>query len=186
MRSGGAIAFPAQRQCGYVWFDSRLYGHAPGQVYGHKAWPWLHRTAATVDGVNVDRVLAHGDNAFHVILLNQVHTAQAVQVRFDAAALGRPVEDAPLAAVVNGRPAAPVPLRDGVARLELPALGLAVLTLEGTRIDVPTHRAVPPAGLAWPGSNAVIRAALPGTRLESVGTLLQVPPVTWRVEVTPP
>lgn len=32
----------------------------------------LHRTAATVDNVADDRVHAHGDGSFHVVLLNQI------------------------------------------------------------------------------------------------------------------
>lgn len=180
MRSGGAVKFPSTRQCGYVWFDSRLYGHAPGAVYGEPAWPWLHRTAATVDTINVDRVLAHGGDKFHVILLNQVREAQRVRVRFDEAVLGRKVEGASLVTRVDNQAAPSTLVRDGVAELTLGPLGIAALTLEGTKIDVPTHRLAPPEKLALPQASGEQRAALGDTAIQAVGTVLQVPPFAWR------
>lgn len=179
-RSGGEVSFPSVRQCGYVWFDSRMFGHAPGKVHGQPAWPWLHRTAATVDTINVDRVLAHGDGRFHVVLLNQVREPQQVRVTFDEKVLGRPVDGAKLAVRVDGKPAEPLVAQDRSVQLTLGPLGMAALTLDGVTIDVPTHRVAPPANLALPAEPAVGRAAIPGTRLEALGTVLEVPPFTWR------
>lgn len=180
MRSGGAVKFPSTRQCGYVWFDSRLYGHAPGQVYGASAWPWLHRTAATVDSINVDRVLAEGEGKFHVVLMNQVREAQRVRVRFDEKVLGRSVEGASLAVRIENEPAAPLVVKDGVAELTLSPLGIAAITLDGVKIDVPTHRVSPPGKLALPSKPSQRRAPLGDSKLEAVGAELQVSPFTWR------
>ena len=180
MRSGGAVKFPSTRQCGYVWFDSRLYGHAPGAVYGDAAWPWLHRTAATVDTINVDRVLAHGGGKFHVVLLNQIREPQQVRVRFDEKVLGRAVEGAALVTHLDNQLASPLIVKDGVAELTLTPLGIAALTLDNTNIDVPTHRIAPPAKLALPSESGQQKAALGDTKIEAIGTVLKVPPFTWR------
>lgn len=180
MRSDGAVAFPSTRQCGYVWFDSRLYGHAPGKVYGEAAWPWLHRTAATVDTINVDRVLAHGDSTFHVVLLNQVREQQNVRVKFDGKVLGRSVEGAPVKVWSDNQAAAPLTVRGGSVQVSLKPLGIAALTLEGVRIDVPTHRGTPPDHFALPTQPAVRRVAIPGTKLEAIGAEILVPPFKWR------
>lgn len=178
-RSHGTVQFPSVRQCGYVWFDNRLRGHAPGAVYGQPAWPWLHRTAATVDTVAVDRVLAHGDGKFHVVLLNQTREPQRVRVTFDPRVLGRPL--ASVAAVLRVDNAAPTTVRiqDSVTTVELAPLGLAALTLDGVKIDVPSHRVAPPATRPAPAS-ALRRQPLPGTKLEAIGTELSVAPFTWR------
>jgi len=180
VRSQGAVSFPWVRQCGYVWFDSRLRGHAPGKVYGQTAWPWLHRTAATVDNVAVDRVLAHGDGKFHVVLLNQTRARQRVQVRFDAAVLGRDLEGAKVQVRQENKPAAPLKVKAGTVALELQPLGIAALTLDGVRIDVPTHRIAPPPKLTLPREPGLRRARIAGTQLEAVGTVFQVPPFVWR------
>ena len=180
IRSRGAVQFPGVRQCGYVWFDSRLRGHAPGTVYGQTAWPWLHRTAATVDNIAVDRVLAHGDGKFHVVLLNQTREAQRVRVSFDPAALGRPLVAATATLRLDHGPAAPLRVRDASTTVELGPLGFATLTVDDVKIDVPTHRLAPPATLALPATPAQRRQPIIGTRLEAIGTEIQVPPFTWR------
>lgn len=179
-RSAGAISFPHVRSCGYVWFDSRLYGHAPGKVYGETAWPWLHRTAATLDNINVDRVLAEGGGKFHVILLNQVHEPQRVRVTFDEKVLGRSVDGAALSVHLDNQSAPPITIHGRTAELTLNGLGIAVLTLDGTHIDVPTHRVLPRVKFTLPTEPAIHRAPFSGTTLEAVGTELQVPPFTWR------
>ena len=179
-RSAGAISFPYVRSCGYVWFDSRLYGHAPGKVYGATAWPWLHRTAVKLDNINVDRVLAEGDGKFHVILLNQVHERQKVGVTFDEKVLGRTVNGAQLQVHFNNQDSAPITIQDRTAELTLDGLGIAVLTLDGVHIDVPTHRVTPPEKFTLPTEPAIHRAPFSGTTLEAVGTEFQVPPFTWR------
>jgi hypothetical protein len=179
-RTHGAVHFPSVRQCGYVWFDSRLRGHAPGTVYGQPAWPWLHRTAATVDNVAVDRVLAHGDGRFHVVLLNQTRDPQRVRVTLDPRVLGRPLAAAPATLRRDQAPATAVPIRDSVTTVDLPPLGVATLTVDDVHIDVPTHRLAPPATLPLPTAPALRRQPVPGTKLEAIGTEIHVPPFTWR------
>ncbi|MFA5190768.1 MAG: hypothetical protein WC740_08580 [Verrucomicrobiia bacterium] len=179
-RSKGAVSFPSVRQCGYVWFDNRLRGYAPGRVCGQPAWPWLHRTAATVDTINVDRVLAHGGGKFHVVLLNQVREEQTVRVKFDPQALGRSVDGAKLSVRLDNRSAPPLRLKDGAVTLKLRPLGIAALTLDGVKIDVPTHRAAPPSRLPLPDKSGLRRQPVAGTKLEAIGTEICVPPFTWR------
>lgn len=179
-RSRGAVKFPSVRQCGYVWFDSRLYGHAPGEVYGQSAWPWLHRTAAKADNINLDLLLAEGDGKFHVILLNQVHTPQKATLTFDPKVLGRSLDEAELTVTENNHPAGALALRHGTASVTVPADGLTVLTLAGTHIDVPTHRVKPPASLAPLTESAIRHAAMKGTSLEAIGTEIEAPPFTTR------
>ncbi|MDR3401680.1 MAG: hypothetical protein P4L99_04195 [Chthoniobacter sp.] len=179
-RSAGAITFPYVRQCGYVWFDSRLYGHAPGKVYGESAWPWLHRTAVTLDNKNIDRVLAEGDGKFHVVLLNQVLEPQRVLVTFDEKVLGRTVDGAQLQVRLDNQDAPPITIQGHSAEIALSPLGIAALTLEGVKIDVPTHRVTPSEKFALPSEPAIRRAPFAGTTLEAVGTEIQVSPFTWR------
>ncbi len=176
-RSQGAVSFPWVRQCGYVWFDSRLYGHAPGKVYGQTAWPWLHRTAATVDNINVDRVLAHGDGKFHVMLMNQVHEEQAVQVRFDEKVLGRSLEGAVVKTWQDNVPGPSIPVKDGTVTVRLKPLGLCAFTLDGVKIDVAT---APPDKFSLPAQPGIQQAAIADTSLQAIGTVLEVPPFEWR------
>ena len=183
-RSAGAISFPYVRQCGYVWFDSRLYGHAPGKVYGQSAWPWLHRTAIRLDNINVDRVLAEGGGKFHAILLNQTPEPQRVQVTFDEKVLGRSVDGATLTVHADNQSAPAITIHGQTAEVTLSPLGIAVLTLDGVKIDVPTHRVNPPEHFALPAAPTLQRAAFAVLR-RSASTSpapgeMQVAPFTWR------
>jgi hypothetical protein len=180
MRSHGAVTFPWVRQNGYVWFDNRLRGHAPGKIYGQTAWPWLHRTAATVDNVAVDRILAHGDGKFHVVLLNQTRDAQTARVSFDEKALGCTVEGAEVGVHRDNESAPSLRVKDGAVPIALGPLGIAVLTLDDVKIDVPTHRVAAPEKIALPTTPASRRVPLPGTKLEAIGTAIQAPPFTHR------
>lgn len=180
MRSDGAVRFPSVRQCGYVWFDSRLYGHAPGRVFGRTAWPWLHRTAATLDNVNIDRVLAEGDGAFHAVLLNQTDAPQRARVRLDPAALGRGLEGARVTLRDARGKASEAAVLDGAVDVALEPSGLLTLTLEGVQIDVSTHRGAPPASFALPDRPATREQPVAGTGLRAIGTEVIVPPGTSR------
>ena len=180
VRSEGKIAFPWVRQFGYAWFDSRLRGHAPGTVYGEAAWPWLHRTAAAVDNVKVDRVLAHGDGKFHTILLNQVWTREGVRVTFDEKVLGRSLEGATVRVRQDGKVADSLTVKDCAVSVRLPRHGLAVLSIDGVKIDVPTHRGTPPAKLPLPIEPGLRVVPIEGTDLDAIGTEIIVPPFTWR------
>lgn len=181
VRSGGKVVFPAVRQYGYVWFDSRLWGHAPGSVYGEKAWPWLHRTAAKADDPSIDVLLAEGGGKFHVVLLNQTPDEREVKVSFDEKALGRDVEGAVLKRIADGVSGGPVTVKDGVAALRIKGRGLAVLTMEDVEIDVATHRVEPPQKLPMdPAKTGVAKTKVDGTPWEAAGTILTAPPFTER------
>jgi hypothetical protein len=93
LRSGGRIAFPSQRQNGYAYFDSRVYGHRPGTVLGHEgAWLWLRRDLVAIDNPQLDFLTAHSGDAFFLILLNESDRAEAATVRLSATALGLPAD----------------------------------------------------------------------------------------------
>jgi hypothetical protein len=180
MRSEGEVKFPSTRQCGYVWFDSRLYGHARGRVYGESAWPWLHRTAARSDTINADVVLAEGWGKFHVVLLNQVREPQCVRISFDEKVLGRSIEGAELKLNLDNQAAPPVRVKNGMAEVTLSPLGIAALTIDGVSINVPTHRVVPPATIPLPKDSTQQTAPLGNTGFKATATELRVPPFTWR------
>ena len=87
--SDGKISFPSVRQQGYAYFDSRIFGHAPGKVYDDpSAWLYLKRGLVSTDNVQVNCITAHGDGGFHVILTNQSQQPQSVKVALSASALG--------------------------------------------------------------------------------------------------
>jgi len=180
VRSAGKIRFPSTRQNGYVWFDSRLFGHAPGTVYGRKAWPWLHRTAITVDNIQVDRVLAHNENEFFAVLLNQTSERQTVNVRFDPIALGKSMDTGVLKIWRKDGTTESLTLEKGVARLELPPAGIATLMVEGTRIKVATHNQEGPARLSLPTTPKIERQRVQNANYDAVGTVISAPPFITR------
>jgi hypothetical protein len=80
--SGGKISFPSQRQHGYVWFDSRVYGHAPGKVFDtDNAWLLFRRDVVKVDNPAINYLLAHTGDKLLVILMNESGTEEKVNVK---------------------------------------------------------------------------------------------------------
>ena len=173
LRSAGKVKFPTVRQCGYVWFDNRLWGHAPGSFYGEEAWPWLHRTAVRLDNPAVDHVLAEGNGKLHVLLMNQSAKEQTVEVAFDGKVLGRSTGSVTLK-VPEGPGAATNAA--GIATLKLPPRGISALTLEGVKIDVPTHRVKPPEHFGMPEKPASPPVRIAGTEWVAEAALIEAPP----------
>ena len=168
MLSDGAIAFPSLRQFGYAYFDSRIFGHAPGKVYDDpEAWLLLRRGLVSVDNPQINTLLAWGKKRLHVILTNQSQQAQDVTL---TAGEGFEVEPGvePQVTVRVGN-ATPVPLAvdgDGQSvKVRVPARGLATVTVTGVKIAPPARpqyaadrKAV--AALVLPGEPATRAAAI--------------------------
>ena len=179
-RSAGKVSFPWVRQCGYVWFDSRLWGHAPGSVYGQEAWPWLHRTAARMDDPSIDLLLAQGAGKFHVVLLNQTKEEKEVTVTFDGKALGRSLDEADLQVLAENQPAGPLKVKNGSARVKLKPSGITVLSLDGVKIDVPTQRKKPSPHFEVTAKPAQTLAKVEGTEWTARASMIEAPPFSWR------
>ncbi len=173
LRSAGKVRFPTVRQCGYVWFDNRLWGHAPGSFYGEEAWPWLHRTAVRLDNPAVDHVLAEGNGRLHVLLMNQSAREQVVRLAFDGKVLGRSAGGVELK--VHGGPALST-AADGTAVIRIPARGTVALTMAGVKIDVSTHRVKPPEHFKFPETPATTPVKIEGTEWVAEANLIQAPP----------
>jgi hypothetical protein len=147
LRSAGRIDFPSLRQYGYAYFDSRLFGHAPGRVFGDEGvWLWLRRDLANVDNAQLNALTAHGAERFYVILTNQNDRPESATVTFGATTLGlNPAAVKAVTRIAHDGRRSSQPLADGRAKVDVPAKGLVVLVLDGVKIDVPAHRPSPEA-----------------------------------------
>lgn len=180
VRSKGSVVFPTTRQMGYVWFDSRLWGHAPGQVYGQSAWPWLNRQAVNVNNSKVDHLLAQGDGRLHIILMNQSQRAQKAEVVLNEKMLGLSLKASRLTVVRDNQPTSDLPVKEGRADIDLPSQGLLVLTLDGVKLDVPTQRSLPPKQIAMPAVPVLQRAQIGTSPWQASAAVIRVPPFLWR------
>ncbi len=85
VRSDNRIRFPFVRQHRYVWFHSRLFGHAPGQVFEDAAaLPRLDPKLVVVEQPEVNHLLARGRDRWWVILMNDAQHAVQADVRIAA------------------------------------------------------------------------------------------------------
>lgn len=148
LRSAGKIRFPSQRQVGYAYFDSRVYGHAPGKIFGQDGfWLWLKRGVVTLNNPQINYLTAHNGKQLVAILMNESSKAEPVSIRFAASEL----KSHPASLALLGS-SDQIPLRDGAATLTIPARGLTVLRLDNVDIQVPTHTRQPePKASAAPG-----------------------------------
>jgi hypothetical protein len=128
--SGGEVMFPSQRQHGYVWFDSRVYGHAPGKVFGTEdAWLWFHRDAVKLDNPAINYLLAHTGGRLCVILMNENHADESLTVEF--------LLDHHGGAQLTAEPPVAVEYARRRATLTIGSRQLVVLTLDGVNIPLP-------------------------------------------------
>jgi hypothetical protein len=132
LRSQGQITFPAQHQNGYVWFDNRIYGHAPGSIFGDKnVWLWLRKGLVTLDNPALNYLTAESGDKFFLVLMNENNREEKLTVKFAVEKLGFAVSAPPTATVLTGKTAQPISLTGANASLAVPARGLVVLRLEG-------------------------------------------------------
>lgn len=175
VRSHGEFAFPAARQYGYVWFDSRMRGFAPGKVYGETAWPWIHPTAALADNINVDVVLAHNKGTLFAALMNQTNQPQHVTVHFDASVLGVQLDGSKIRLWVDNKVQAKRVIKNDTVQLNLAGDGFAVLAVDGLHIHVPAHEVTGPTALPVQLNDALEVKSIAGTKLKATGTYITSP-----------
>ena len=176
-KSGGRIHFPSLRQDGYVYFDTRLYGQAPGQIYDvPNAWLWLRRGLVSIDDPQLNYLTAHNDHQFFLILMNENEQEENTTVRF----LADLVDQSTVVPLHNGVAGPPLTLQNGATQVSVPPRGMVVLQLDHVQIDVPAHRQwpVPKAG-AHPGY-LTLRA---GDSLTVGAAALQMAPGPWEAYV---
>jgi hypothetical protein len=167
--SEGAVHFPGLRQFGYAYFDNLVYGHAPGEVFGHTdAWLWFRRGLVELDNPQINHLTAHDGSRFFAILTNQSREEQTVDVKFNPAEISPVQGDFATAVIINDGDRS-IPLVDAVATVTLPPRGIVALRVDGLDIDVPTHR-TPEAPGAWVAQDylEINSAGVPEFRAASV------------------
>jgi len=88
-RSAGKIRFPYAKQQGYAWFSSRVYGGAPGELFGQPgADLWLDRKLVTLDTIDVDWLAARSVDRFWLVLMSQADQPLDVKPQLDRARIG--------------------------------------------------------------------------------------------------
>ncbi len=178
--SGGRIRFPSLRQHGYAYFDSRIFGHAPGQIFDDDAAAWLlfRRGLVAIDNVQLNHLTAHGPGGFHVVLTNQSHEPQTATLTLSPAMLKfDATQPLPGRLRIGTGAATAVTFVGGRLQLTVPPRGLATVTVPRLRLDVPAHRpadAVTPPAAAEQGIVTVAGDA-PATRAAA----LRVRPGPW-------
>jgi hypothetical protein len=171
--SEGKIEFPSLRQDGYAYFDSRIFGHAPGRVFDDpNAWLIFRRGLASLDNVQVNYLTAHGPDSFHVILTNQSREQQKVNVTLSADALNLdPAKPVRTSLREGAAEPVQVTLDHGRATVTLPPRGLAVLTVPGVKLDVPAQQPADPFHLPRADSLVSLRDDVALTRAAMIRVL---------------
>ena len=178
LRSKGKIRFPSQRENGYAYFDSRVYGHAPGKIYeSDNAWLWLRRGLVTIDNPQLNYLTAHSGKQLFLILMNENTLAEKAIIRFSADALKfTPEEVKEVAQILDGAVAQSLPLRGGSVEVAVPSRGLVVLRLDGVNVDVPVQHL---AGESKAGPNPGAVTVKTEVGVEVRAAALQGLPGSW-------
>jgi hypothetical protein len=145
VRSKGAIVFPHVTQMGYAWFHNRIYGFAPGRIYGDNGvWLWLRRGLVKCDNPQVNFLTAHTRNAFYIIALNEEE--REIQATFspDFKSLGlRPSALCRAQVIRENGWAKSTQMESSHLTVELSPKGITVLKLCGLNISIPLHEFAP-------------------------------------------
>jgi len=139
--SAGRISFPWLRENGYAFFDGRVYGHAPGQIFDEKGcWLWFNRKTVAVSNPQINTLTAYNENKFFAILTNQAREPQSAEITFSSDMLGINLENVKTVTVRGVDGAREIELNQGVVRVDFKSRELLVVEVEGTKIDVASHR----------------------------------------------
>lgn len=141
MLSDGRISFPWLRENGYAFFDGRVYGHAPGQIFDERGcWLWFNRQTVSVSNPQINTLTAYNENKFFAILTNQERQPNSAEITFSSAMLGLDLAKVKAVTVRGVDGARESELKKGVVRVDLKARELLVVEVAGTTIDVAAHR----------------------------------------------
>ncbi len=141
MLSDGGIKFPWMRENGYAFFDGRVYGHAPGEIFNEKdCWLWLNRKAAVVNNPQINTLAAYNKNKFFAILSNQEKIPQVAELTLSSELLGVDLKTVNSVTVRGVDGTKQVDLINGVVKLDFKARELLVVEVAGTKIDLASHR----------------------------------------------
>jgi hypothetical protein len=141
MLSEGRINFPWLRENGYAFFDGRVYGHAPGQIFDEKGcWLWFNRKTVSLSNPQINTLTAYNENRFFAVLTNQERQPNSAEITFSSDMLGIDLKNVKSVTVRGVDGAREIELNQGVARVDLKSREIVVVEVAGTRIDVAAHR----------------------------------------------
>ncbi|MDD2599262.1 MAG: hypothetical protein PHO37_08570 [Kiritimatiellae bacterium] len=152
MLSDGKIKFPWLRENGYAFFDGRVYGHLPGEIYAEQGCRlWFNRSAVSLNNPQINTLTACNQRKFFAILCNQDKQAQRAELTLSADLLGVDFKDVTSVTVRGAGSAQQVELINGAVKLDFKPRELLVVEVAGAKIEVATHRvAEPSAATALP------------------------------------
>lgn len=141
--SNRQIEFPSVRQYGYVWFDNRIYGAAPGSFFGEEGmWPWLKKGLVTTNNIQTDWIAARKDGVFGVALMNQSDQASTVQITLGEEVVGSDSYSGTAKVQFVGQNEMLIPIVNGQFTVTIPAKGLVAATVYDVPVQAPGFGAV--------------------------------------------
>jgi len=188
-QSENKINFPPLRQMGYVYFNYRVYGHAPGNIFDYpKAWLWFNRSVVKADQPQFNYLTAHDDSRLFVILMNQDQVPKSGIVSGDARLLGVKELTGQMVRILDasGKQISNTTSVNGkLAELEVPAREMRVLVVESLKPSVETHQICRPQ---QPGSGVVtVKSDLASEdekwNVTAYGAPIQMLPGAWTAYV---
>ncbi|NQU43610.1 hypothetical protein HQ520_10010, partial [bacterium] len=148
--SKSQIEFPSKRQTGYAYFNGRVYGHAPGKVFGEEnCWIWLKRGIVDIDNQQINYLTAHNGSNLFLYLMNQSPNEEKAEITFSPELLGYEPQTAQASIIREGSTSTHLAVKDDAVQITLPGCGAALITLEGVNVSIPAHQ-TPPAPEAGP------------------------------------
>jgi len=138
-RSAGEIDFPSAYAPGYAFLTSKVYGHAPGRIFGHRnLYLWLPRRGARFSTTAVNHLFAVGDRGLYVVLMNTEGQEVAVEVQLNADVIPWDVDREYRLLRVDRAGETPVGwVRNGKFQAKVAGYGIAAFCLEGLRARNP-------------------------------------------------
>lgn len=145
-RSRGEVDFPSVHAPGLAHPVSRVYGHQPGSVYGHKGiFPWLPRAGVGLSSPKVNWLLGVGEYDLWVILMNTARHPVHARVALDpAVAAWKPAGRYPLRAYPGALNAGM--LSSGGFSVTLAPQGFSAIRISGLRVNPSFQRRLTLAG----------------------------------------
>lgn len=141
VRSNGAISFPSEFECTFVYFRTRLYGAAPGSFYGEDGvWPYFPRGVVDVDDPQLNWITGVSDDDLYLSFANMSASAVTATVTFDAALSGVDAGISYPAEIITADGArSSTTVTGGAMSVTVPAGGLRSVVVRGAGVGAPWH-----------------------------------------------
>ena len=159
--SADKVNFPSAYAPGYAFLVSKVYGHEPGEIFGHKnVKPWLPAQSAKVSDVALNHLYGAGEEDFFMVLMNTADRVSDSEITLNPDVIPWNYDHPyPLEWIEADGSSSEGKMLNGTFKVNVPPRGMQVVRIKGLKVDIPLQRQASASAAKVPAENTYLRVA---------------------------